>query len=245
MGLCFRFVITTVLITQGYFSYCWTVLTQCQGLFCSSHRPTSEQAGGAQEAGRGHSWDSWPSWLKGYLIPSDITLSNKNRGGRRRKGRTFEVMVFCLPKQSLHVMEPCFPGDGWTPACRWEAVNEFPILLCLVLAAFALPVKLSLTQRTSFLTFTLLILSPIPLGRGGGEWANRCVLLSSLLPHKSKASAQNLSSIMHVSSSRSVVKTFFIWFRNAQHHILDSCLHTPCFLMNWTQTEEKAATNRR
>ena len=28
-------------------------------------------------------------------------------------------------------MEPCFPGDGWTPACPWEVVNEFLVLLCL------------------------------------------------------------------------------------------------------------------
>ena len=28
-------------------------------------------------------------------------------------------------------MGPYFPGDGWTPACRWEVVNEFLVLLCL------------------------------------------------------------------------------------------------------------------
>ena len=28
-------------------------------------------------------------------------------------------------------MEPCFPGDGWIPACWWGAVNEFLILPCL------------------------------------------------------------------------------------------------------------------
>jgi len=27
--------------------------------------------------------------------------------------------------------KPCFPGDDRTPACRWEVVNEFLILLCL------------------------------------------------------------------------------------------------------------------
>jgi len=36
-------------------------------------------------------------------------------------------------------------------------------------ATFALPVILSLSEPTSFLTFTLLILSPIPLG-GVSEW---------------------------------------------------------------------------
>ena len=67
MGLCFGFVLKTVLITQGCFRYCWAVLTQSQGLFCFSPHPTSEQAGGAQEAGRGHSRDSWPQLTKGIV----------------------------------------------------------------------------------------------------------------------------------------------------------------------------------
>jgi len=37
MGLCFGFVLKTVLIIQGYFHYCWAVLAQSQGLFCFSH----------------------------------------------------------------------------------------------------------------------------------------------------------------------------------------------------------------
>ena len=37
MGLCFGFVLETVLIIQECFSYCWAVLTQRQGLFCSEH----------------------------------------------------------------------------------------------------------------------------------------------------------------------------------------------------------------
>jgi len=45
-----------------------------------------------------------------------------------------------------------------------ELIAYFALLPC---TAFALPVKLSLSQPTSFLTFTLLILSPIP--RWGSE----------------------------------------------------------------------------
>jgi len=41
MGLCFGFILNTVLVTQGCFGCCWAVLTQSQGLFCSSHRPAS------------------------------------------------------------------------------------------------------------------------------------------------------------------------------------------------------------
>jgi len=38
MGLCFEFVLKTVLIIQRCFHYCWAVLTQRQGFFCFSHR---------------------------------------------------------------------------------------------------------------------------------------------------------------------------------------------------------------
>jgi len=60
MGLCLEFALKTVLIRQGCFNYCWAMLTQGQGLVCSSHHPTSQWAGGAQEAGRGLSQHSWP-----------------------------------------------------------------------------------------------------------------------------------------------------------------------------------------
>jgi len=43
-----------------------------------------------------------------------------------------------------------------------ELIPYFALLAC---AGFVFPVKLSLSQPTRFLTFTLLILSPIPQGR--------------------------------------------------------------------------------
>jgi len=42
MELCCGFVLETVLIIQGCFSYCWAALKQTQGLFCSSRHPTSK-----------------------------------------------------------------------------------------------------------------------------------------------------------------------------------------------------------
>ena len=63
----FRFVLKTVLVTQGCVSYCWAALAQRQGLFCSSLCPTSEQAGGAEGVGRGHSQDSWPQLTQGIF----------------------------------------------------------------------------------------------------------------------------------------------------------------------------------
>lgn len=57
-GLQFGFVLEMALIFQGCSCYCQAALTQPQGLFSSSPHPTSEETGGAQEAGRGHSPDS-------------------------------------------------------------------------------------------------------------------------------------------------------------------------------------------
>ena len=67
MGLHFGFALETVLIIQRCFPYCWAVLTQSQGLSCFSHHPASEEAGGAQEVGKGHSRDSWPQLTKGIF----------------------------------------------------------------------------------------------------------------------------------------------------------------------------------
>jgi len=67
MGLCFGFVLITAMIAQWCFYYCWAVLTQRQGLFCSSPHTTSEEAGGAQGVGRENSRDSWPQQTKGIF----------------------------------------------------------------------------------------------------------------------------------------------------------------------------------
>lgn len=52
---------------------------------------------------------------------------------------------------------------GWTPACQWELVDEFFILL--VWMAFALPAKPSSSQSTNVFPFPFQIPSPIQLGR--------------------------------------------------------------------------------
>jgi len=56
---CFGFLMKVVVITQHSFSCCRAVLTKSQGLFCLSCSPISKEAGGAEYARRGHSWDSW------------------------------------------------------------------------------------------------------------------------------------------------------------------------------------------
>ena len=55
MMLCFGFLMKTMVITYQWCSCCRAVLTQS---FCFLCCPASKEAGGAQEAGRGHSQDS-------------------------------------------------------------------------------------------------------------------------------------------------------------------------------------------
>ena len=65
---------------------------------------------------------------------------------------------------------------GHLPADGKQWMNSLFRFACSC-ESFALPIKLSLCQPTSFLTFTLLILSPVPLK---GEWVSSCVGLSCL-----------------------------------------------------------------
>lgn len=44
----------------GVFNYCWTGLTEYQGLFCSSPYTTSGEAGGAQGIGK----EQWPQQIQ-------------------------------------------------------------------------------------------------------------------------------------------------------------------------------------
>lgn len=96
-----------VLVMQGHLSCCWAGLTQSQGVFYSSDCPTSEEAGSAQGAGRGQ--------------PGQLTRGEPHAiwlKGRRRNG--VHSNDICLPKSLLHVTEPCFPEDGWTPGKQWK-----------------------------------------------------------------------------------------------------------------------------
>lgn len=138
------------------FHYCWAELTQPQSLFCSTSCPTSEAA---QEVMREKSWGSWP---KGYSRLYDVMLRIWI-WGKKKEGEEGDIWsdgIF-LPESLLHVMDPCFPGHRWTLTCWWELVHEFLILFAC--PAFPLPFKLFLSQSTSFLIFTILILFSIPL----------------------------------------------------------------------------------
>ena len=153
------------------------MLTQSQGLFCFSHHPTREEAGGAQGVGRGHSWDSWPQLTKGIFQTMWRHAQHIKLGEEEGRGGTFRVMVFVFP--SNRYVWWSLASWRWLNTCLPMGSSEWiPYFALLACTAFALPIKLFLSQPTSFLTFTLLILSPIPPWR---EWASGCVVLSCQL----------------------------------------------------------------
>lgn len=59
-----------------------------------------------------------PTDPKGIPLWSHAQYTNLEEEGER--GGSLEWW-FCLPKGVLGTMESCFPVDGWTPACPWEA----------------------------------------------------------------------------------------------------------------------------
>ena len=167
--LCFGFIMKTVLmITQRCFSYCWAVLTQSEGLFCFSPYSTSEEAGGGQEAGRGHSQDSWPQLTKGIFQTIGCHAQHIKLGAEVGRGGCSEW--WRLPSQVTVRRDGALLSWRWLNTCLPMGSGEWiPCFASLVCVTFAVPIKLSLSQPTSFLIFTLPIFSPIPLG-GVSEW---------------------------------------------------------------------------
>ena len=75
-------------------------------------------------------WELTPAGQRDFPYRT-VSRSAYKAGGKKEEGGNVQNYSTCLPQSPLHVMEPCFPGDGWTPACPWEALNEFLVLLCL------------------------------------------------------------------------------------------------------------------
>lgn len=123
-------------------------------------------------AGRGQTQDSRPRWLKGCPMPCGVALSSKSWGkdlvmGERHKD--VGSWGICAPTYPLRMKEPCFPGNGKTSAFRGkQRVHSF----------FCFTHWIALSQPTSSLPFTLLILFPILLGKSE-QVAVRCQLTHS------------------------------------------------------------------
>ena len=103
MGLCFGFVLQTVLMIQGCFSYCWAVLTQHQGLFCFSPHSPASRLGVHKKLWGDTAGTADPNWPKGYSIPYDfIMLSNKSWAKKK------EAMVFVFLSHHYTWWSPAF-----------------------------------------------------------------------------------------------------------------------------------------
>jgi len=80
--------------------------------------------------------------------------------------------------------------------------EPIPYFTVLAYVAFALPIKLSLPQPMSFLTFTFLILSLIPLRRVS-EWVVLRCLLG--LKHNTPLKYETFRLTAHLANSQSTV----------------------------------------
>jgi len=162
-----------VLIAQGCLRYCWAVPTQSQGLFCFSPHPTSEQAGGAEEVGRGHSWESWPQLAKGIFPYSTVSCSAYKAGGKKGGGERSEW--WCLSSPVTVMRDGALLLWRWLNACLPYGKHWMNSLLACM--AFALPIKffISTHEFSHFYSFDFL---PQPTV---GDWARGCVVLGCRL----------------------------------------------------------------
>ena len=115
---------------------------------------------GAQEVGRGHGWDSWPQLTQGifhavWCHARHVKLEEEERRGGRLEWRH-------LPSQVTVTCNGALLPWSWLNTCLPMGSREWiPSFALPAHMAFALPIKLSLCQPTSFLTITPLISSPI------------------------------------------------------------------------------------
>ena len=143
--------------------------------FSASHpTPPASRLGLHKKLGVDAAGTADPNWPKGYSILCDVILKH---GGRRKKGVCSEW--WHLSSQVTITRDGALLSWRWLNTClpmgSAERIPCFALLACM---AFTLPIKLSLSQPTSFFTFTLLILSPIPLW---GKWVSECMELGCWL----------------------------------------------------------------
>jgi len=156
------------------------VLAQRQGLFfsCFLRCPTSEQPGGAQEVGSEHSRYSWPKGYprlndsnrpKGYPRPNATVLRNKSWQKEEAVGLS---EWWHLSSQVTVMHDGTLVSWRWLNTCLLRGNSKWiSSYALLALAAFTLPTKLPLSHPMSSHTFSLLILSPVSLGRS--KWVDQ------------------------------------------------------------------------
>lgn len=176
-----------ILIIQGCFHYWWAGLMQVWGsafwrtgslslwgslrTFLLPTTPLQRVGWGEQTVERGHT-----SWPKGYSTSYDVVFNNKSSGrGRGGKG-ICGVLAFFFPGNCHKWWGPALQEmNSSLPVGSIELNPYFALPSC---ATFALFIKLSLCQTTSFHPFIYLsILFSTPLKR---EWVSSYVWFSCL-----------------------------------------------------------------
>ena len=113
---------------------------------------------------------SWEETQPEQLTPTDqkgtpfhmMSCSAIKAGERGRKGRHLELWHLSCHVTIMNVAALC--SWRWLNTCLLMGSSEWiPWFALLARAAFAILINLSLLQLTSFLTFTLPVLSPVPL----------------------------------------------------------------------------------
>lgn len=119
----------------------------------------------------GHSWDSQCQMAKGCCSSSHTIrchAQHVTQGKEEVSGDIWSEDI-CLPKSPVHVVEPWFPGGGWTPVCPYEVTNEF--LFCFVCSCLQKQLLLYLLNSISTHKFSYLYPSdPLPILPEGSKW---------------------------------------------------------------------------
>lgn len=126
-GVCFGFLIKTLVIMHHSFSCCRAVLPQTQGL-SASHAAAPEWRLGMQEIGSGQSQNIWPKLTRvtRVTLPGKLSLS-----------QPMSFLAFAVPEGNCPREYPilCCPRGEWLNGCvgAWllAGVNPQHFLNCL------------------------------------------------------------------------------------------------------------------
>lgn len=158
MVLNFRSVAKTVVIAHQGFDYGWPVISLAPSfLFSLLPLNCPKQNEGGQEAGRWHSWDSWPNQPKRYPMSCNIMFNNKNWGEKKK------VKTSWLPRCLLFGV--CLGigllvgGGAWPPLHHLLFSSFLHLLSCLY-------------QNPQVFTLVFLLFSEllVEIKQGVSEW---------------------------------------------------------------------------
>lgn len=155
LGLCFGLVLETEMIME-MLSFCWAGCAESQSIFCTSHHPTSQ--GEHKEPGEGTAGAADHDW-------SETVQTSWCHAEHIKLGGEEEREIICVPSHRCMWWSSILGMEWLNTFLPLETGGGIPCFSLPMYVTFALPVQLSLAQPSSFPSFTLLILSPKPVGQ--------------------------------------------------------------------------------